>query len=82
MDKFKNVLKEAQRVVVFTGAGISAESGIPTFRGAGGWWRKYPTQDLAAVDAFHRNPSLVWEFYNYRRDLALKSKPNKVPLYR
>lgn len=79
MDKFKSLLADAKHVVVLTGAGISAESGIPTFRGSGGLWRRYQATDLATLDAFKRSPSLVWEFYHYRRDIVLKSKPNKVP---
>jgi len=59
----------AQRVVVLTGAGVSAESGVPTFRGAGGFWRTYQAQDLATPEAFDRDPSLVWEFYHYRREV-------------
>lgn len=82
MDAFKKLLKDAKRVLIFTGAGISAESGVPTYRGSGGYWRKYPAHDLATYDAFLQNPSLVWEFYNYRREIIQQSKPNKVPLYR
>ena len=63
-------------VVVLTGAGVSAESGVPTFRGAGGLWRQYVAQDLATPSAFVRDPSLVWEFYHYRRELMLSKHPN------
>jgi len=59
-----------------TGAGVSAESGVPTFRGAGGYWRKYQATDLATTEAFERDPSLVWEFYHYRRDFMGKCSPN------
>ncbi|GBP85771.1 NAD-dependent protein deacylase sirtuin-5, mitochondrial [Eumeta japonica] len=59
-----------------TGAGISAESGIPTFRGAGGYWKKYEAASLATPEAFRKNPRLVWEFYNYRREVAATAKPN------
>lgn len=62
------------------GAGVSAESGIPTFRGAGGFWRKYQATDLATNSAFMKNPSLVWEFYHYRRELVLTKQPNAVSL--
>ena len=72
------ILKKAQNIVVLTGAGISAESGIPTFRGSGGFWRSYQAQDLATVGAFQRSPSLVWEFYHYRRELVLTKQPNPV----
>ncbi|KAH7978197.1 hypothetical protein HPB49_004792 [Dermacentor silvarum] len=76
MAAFREVFKSARHVVALTGAGISAESGVPTFRGAGGLWRKYNAQDLATPTAFLANPSLVWEFYHYRRDLVLHKKPN------
>ena len=55
-----------------TGAGISAESGVPTFRGDEGLWRNYRATDLATPQAFARDPELVWEFYNWRRDLISK----------
>ena len=63
-------------VVVFTGAGVSAESGIPTFRGAGGLWRQYRATELATPQAFRRDPALVWEFYDWRRHLISSCKPN------
>ena len=63
-------------VVVLTGAGVSAESGVPTFRGAGGFWREYAAQDLATPYAFRRDPSLVWEFYHYRREVMREKHPN------
>jgi NAD-dependent deacetylase len=65
-----------QRVVVFTGAGVSADSGIPTFRGAGGLWRSFRAEDLATPEAFRRDPALVWEWYEWRRDLIRKARPN------
>ncbi|GBD41965.1 NAD-dependent protein deacylase [bacterium HR39] len=58
-------------VVVLTGAGISAESGIPTFRDAGGLWERYRIEDVATPEAFARNPELVQEFYNARRRALL-----------
>src|SRR5512140_2183355 len=70
------VLAEASRVVVFTGAGISAESGVPTFRGPGGLWRDYKPEDIATADAFARNPKLVWEWYGWRRGLVAGCQPN------
>lgn len=63
-------------VVVLTGAGVSAESGIPTFRGAGGLWRQHRATDLATPQAFHRDPELVWEFYNWRREIIAACEPN------
>ncbi|XP_059062420.1 NAD-dependent protein deacylase sirtuin-5, mitochondrial-like [Achroia grisella] len=76
MAQFKAVLKSAKQVVILSGAGISAESGIPTFRGAGGYWRKYQAASLATPGAFKTSPSLVWEFYHYRREAAAKAVPN------
>lgn len=69
-------LAKAQRVVVLTGAGISAESGVPTFRGEGGLWRQYRAVDLATPEAFARDPQLVWEFYNWRREVLAPLQPN------
>ncbi|MDY0042031.1 MAG: NAD-dependent deacylase [Desulforhabdus sp.] len=67
IDALREKLRAAKRIVVLTGAGVSAESGIPTFRGEGGLWRNYRATDLATPEAFERNPALVWEFYNWRR---------------
>lgn len=78
MDKFKQVLNQSKNILILTGAGVSAESDIPTFRGSGGFWRKYRSQSLATPEAFKKSPSLVWEFYHYRRELVLTKKPNKV----
>jgi NAD-dependent deacetylase len=63
-------------VVVLTGAGISAESGVPTFRGAGGLWRSYRASDLATPQAFRSDPRLVWEFYEWRREVISACQPN------
>jgi NAD-dependent deacetylase len=63
-------------VAVLTGAGISAESGVPTFRGAGGLWRNFRAEDLATPHAFQRNPRLVWEWYDWRRGLIGACEPN------
>ena len=76
MAAFRRHLASAKRVVILTGAGVSAESGVPTFRGAGGLWRKFAAQDLATPTAFRRDPSLVWEFYHYRREVMLTKAPN------
>ena len=65
-----------KNIVVFTGAGISAESGLGTFRDKDGLWEKYKLEDVATPDAFKRNPSLVLDFYNIRRKLLLNSEPN------
>ena len=69
-------LREARRVLVLTGAGISAESGVPTFRGPGGLWRQYRPEDLATPEAFARDPVLVWEWYAWRRELIAPLAPN------
>jgi NAD-dependent protein deacetylase/lipoamidase len=72
----RGALAQARRVVVLTGAGISAESGVPTFRGAEGLWRSFRATDLATPEAFARDPALVWEFYNWRRELLGPLSPN------
>lgn len=66
-----------KHLVVLTGAGISAESGIPTFRDAGGLWEGFKVEDVATPEAWHRNPDLVLDFYNQRRKRALEVKPNR-----
>jgi len=72
-----DLLREARRVVVLTGAGISAESGIPTFRQAQtGLWAQYDPQELATPAAFRGNPRLVWEWYTWRRELVAAAEPN------
>src|SRR5436853_6056404 len=63
-------------VLVITGAGLSADSGLQTFRGAGGLWRNYNPMTLATPAAFALDPKLVWEWYQWRRDEAMKAKPN------
>ncbi len=65
------------RLFILTGAGISAESGIPTFRDAGGLWRKYRIEEVASPDAWRRDPRLVWDFYSMRRRVAGTVKPNR-----
>jgi len=72
----KNMLKTAESVAVLTGAGISAESGVPTFRGEDGLWKKFRPEELATVDAFMNNPELVWEWYLFRRNIINEVKPN------
>lgn len=63
-------------IVVLTGAGISAESGVPTFRGPGGLWRSFRPEDLATPQAFARDPKLVWEWYAWRREIVAGCQPN------
>ncbi len=65
-----------QNIVVFTGAGISAESGLGTFRDSGGLWEQFKIEDVATLEAFERNPELVLNFYNLRRRQLLESEPN------
>ena len=64
------------RIVFFTGAGVSAESGIPTFRGKGGLWEKFKVEELATPEGFFRNPAKVWEWYDMRRKAVAKAQPN------
>ena len=72
----RDKLSAAQSVTVLTGAGISADSGVPTFRGADGLWRNFRAEDLATPEAFARDPRLVWEWYNWRRELIATKRPN------
>ncbi len=67
----------ARSVVFFTGAGISAESGIPIFRGKDGIWNKLKPDELANFNSFLKNPDLVWEWYNHRKKVIHESEPNK-----
>jgi len=73
-------LKDAESIVFFTGAGISSESGIPTFRGKDGIWNKLRPEELANFDAFIRNPEMVWEWYNHRKKIIHQSQPNAAHL--
>lgn len=73
-------LAKAHRVVALTGAGVSAESGIPVFRGAGGLWQQHRPEDLATPEAFARNPRLVWEWYDWRRARVAAATPNPAHL--
>ena len=70
-------MANCRKCVVLTGAGFSAESGVPTFRGKEGLWGKFKPEELATMDAFMANPQIVWEWYNWRRDLMNKVKPNE-----
>jgi len=73
---FHATLASSKRVLALCGAGLSASSGLPTFRGAGGLWRTHDSISLATPEAFAANPGLVWQFYNYRRHMALQAQPN------
>lgn len=72
----KRLLQSAHSISVLTGAGVSAESGIPTFRGAGGFWAGGRAEDLATPEGFARDPRKVWTFYNWRRQQLAKCRPN------
>ena len=74
--KLRSLLQRVESICVLTGAGISAESGVATFRGKNGLWSKLKPEELANFDAFMRNPELVWEWYNYRRQIVHDVKPN------
>jgi NAD-dependent deacetylase len=76
VDEARRWLREARSICALTGAGISAESGIPTFRGAGGLWREFRAEELATPQAFARDPQLVWEWYDWRRGLIAAAEPN------
>jgi NAD-dependent deacetylase len=76
MTSIVEVLKAAKRPFVLTGAGISRESGIPTYRGTEGLWRDHRPEELATPSAFRRDPKLVWEWYDWRRQFMSKCRPN------
>ena len=76
MEHAQGWLRTARSICVLTGAGISSESGIPTFRGAGGLWRNFRPEELATPQAFARDPKLVWQWYDWRRGLIASASPN------
>jgi NAD-dependent deacetylase len=76
IDAAADVLARARKVVALTGSGISAESGIPTFRGENGLWRQHRAESLATPEAFDSDPVLVWEWYDWRRGLIAPAEPN------
>jgi NAD-dependent deacetylase len=76
MDAVRKWLQQASSVAVLTGAGVSAESGVPTFRGNNGLWKQRRPEDLATPGAFTRDPKLVWEWYDWRRSVLAEAKPN------
>ncbi|RLG88944.1 MAG: NAD-dependent protein deacylase [Thermoprotei archaeon] len=76
ISKAAELIKSSKYVIVFTGAGISAESGIPTFRGSDGLWHRFRAEDLATPEAFARDPKRVWEWYKWRMEIIRKARPN------
>ena len=76
MDEMRSRLQSAQSIAVLTGAGISAESGVPTFRGPDSLWRNFRPEELATPEAFAADAHLVWEWYNWRRELLAPIVPN------
>lgn len=76
VETFSAHLRTSRRILALVGAGLSAASGLPTFRGAGGLWRQHDAMSLATPDAFEADPALVWRFYAYRRRMALRARPN------
>jgi NAD-dependent deacetylase len=78
LDVLVSKTKQARRITVLTGAGVSAASGVPTFRGADGLWRRYRATDLATPEAFARDPKLVWEWYAWRRERVAACRPNRA----
>jgi NAD-dependent deacetylase sirtuin 5 len=78
VESFRQYLEESDRILALLGAGLSASSGLPTFRGSGGIWRNNEAVQLATPEAFRTNPGLVWQFYSYRRHMALAAQPNKA----
>ena len=78
MDEAAKLLARSRFAIAFTGAGISAESGVPTFRGFNGLWKRHRPEELATPEAFRKDPHLVWSFYKWRMDLIRKAKPNRA----
>jgi NAD-dependent deacetylase len=76
MNAVREWLREASSIAVLTGAGVSAESGVPTFRGENGLWKQHRAEQLATPEAFARDPKLVWEWYDWRRSVLAQAKPN------
>jgi NAD-dependent deacetylase len=76
IERARRLLAEAAEVVVLTGAGISADSGVPTFRGPDGLWKRHRPEELATPGAFARDPRLVWEWYGWRREVVAACRPN------
>lgn len=80
LDNVRDLLESASLVTALTGAGISSESGIPTFRGPEGLWNTYRAEDLATPEAFSHDPELVWRWYDWRREIVRRARPNAAHL--
>src|SRR5437870_9667558 len=78
LDQLARQLRPAARSTVLTGAGVSAASGVPTFRGPEGLWKNFRPESLATREAFQRDPKLVWEWYDWRRQILSMKKPNRA----
>ena len=76
IEDFRRCIQSSKTILALLGAGLSAPSGLSTFRGAGGLWRRYSATDLATPEAFDADPGLVWTFYTYRRHMAMSAAPN------
>jgi len=76
LEQARALVQRASSIAILTGAGISAESGIPTFRGAAGLWKQFRPEDLATPQAFRRDPNVVWEWYDWRRSQIDQAAPN------
>jgi len=76
LGQLREKLASANSITVLTGAGISADSGVPTFRGRDGLWKSFRPEELATPEAFERDPRLVWEWYNWRREVLATKQPN------
>jgi len=76
LDQIVRAVRGARRITVLTGAGVSAASGIPTFRGPDGLWKQFRAEQLATPEAFERDPRLVWEWYDWRRQKVAACQPN------
>ncbi len=77
LERARNLVRSSGRVVILTGAGVSADSGVPTFRSSEGLWKQFRPEELATPDAFARDPETVWEWYAWRRRLVLECSPNE-----
>jgi NAD+-dependent protein deacetylase sirtuin 5 len=77
IEDFQDLIRSSNRIVALCGAGLSAASGLPTFRGAGGLWRNHEPTSLATPEAFKEDPALVWLFYAWRRHMCLQAEPNE-----